>query len=358
MNNVILASGIALFIGLLGTPLWIRLVVRLGYGQMIREDGVATHLSKRGTPTMGGTVIVVGSLLGYAAAHLITWTQPTISAGLVLFLMTGLGVVGFIDDYIKVFKQRSLGLRSRAKATGIVIVGVIFAVGCLQFPNEMQITPADSYLSFLRDFGPNIGPYLFVLWALILIQGVSNGVNLTDGLDGLASGTVGLILAAYVIIGNWQFRQSCIVQGLEPHCYWVRDPLDLAVVAAAVLGACFGFLWWNAPPAKIFMGDTGSLALGGVLVGLAITTRTQILLAILGGLIVLITMSVILQVGWFKLSGRLLGQNKRLFKMAPLQHHFEMSGWAETTIVVRFWLICGLCVAAGVGLFYLEWVPK
>ncbi|ROO83960.1 phospho-N-acetylmuramoyl-pentapeptide-transferase [Actinocorallia herbida] len=357
MNNVILASGFALFIGLLGTPLWIRLVVRLGYGQMIREDGVATHLSKRGTPTMGGTVIVVGSLLGYAAAHLITWTQPTISAGLVLFLMTGLGVVGFIDDYIKVFKQRSLGLRSRAKATGIVIVGVIFAVGCLQFPNELTITPADTYLSFLRDFGPNIGPYLFVIWALILIQGVSNGVNLTDGLDGLASGTVGLILAAYVIIGNWQFRQSC-AQGLEPHCYWVRDPLDLAVVAAAVLGACFGFLWWNAPPAKIFMGDTGSLALGGVLVGLAITTRTQILLAILGGLIVLITMSVILQVGWFKLSGRLLGQNKRLFKMAPLQHHFEMSGWAETTIVVRFWLICGLCVAAGVGLFYLEWVPK
>ncbi|MCD0450851.1 phospho-N-acetylmuramoyl-pentapeptide-transferase [Actinocorallia sp. API 0066] len=357
MNNVILASGIALFIGLLGTPLWIRLVVRLGYGQMIREDGVATHLSKRGTPTMGGTVIVVGSLLGYAGAHLITWTTPTISAGLVLFLMTGLGIVGFVDDYIKVFKQRSLGLRSRAKATGIVVVGVIFAVGCLQFPNEMLITPADTYLSFLRDFGPNIGPYLFVVWALILIQGVSNGVNLTDGLDGLASGTVGLILAAYVIIGNWQFRQSC-AQSLEPHCYWVRDPLDLAVVAAAVLGACFGFLWWNAPPAKIFMGDTGSLALGGVLVGLAITTRTQILLAILGGLIVLITMSVILQVGWFKLSGRLLGQNKRLFKMAPLQHHFEMSGWAETTIVVRFWLICGLCVATGVGLFYLEWVPK
>ncbi|MEO3783488.1 phospho-N-acetylmuramoyl-pentapeptide-transferase [Actinocorallia sp. B10E7] len=357
MNNVILASGISLIIGLLGTPLWIRLVVRLGYGQMIREDGVSTHQSKRGTPTMGGTVIVVGSLTGYAAAHLITWTVPTISGGLVLFLMAGLGVVGFVDDYIKVFKQRSLGLRSRAKATGIVIVGVVFAVGCLQFPNPMQLTPAAPSLSFLRDFGPSIGPYLFVLWALILIQGVSNGVNLTDGLDGLASGTVGLILAAYVIIGNWQFRQSC-AQALVPNCYEVRDPLDLAVVAAAVLGACFGFLWWNAPPAKIFMGDTGSLALGGVLVGLAITTRTQFLLAILGGMIVLITMSVILQVGWFKISGKLFDQPRRLFKMAPLQHHFELSGWAETTIVVRFWLICGLCVAAGVGLFYLEWVPK
>jgi len=236
VNNVILASGIALVIGLLGTPLWIRLVVRLGYGQMIREEGVQSHLSKRGTPTMGGTVIVIGSLLGYAAAHLITWTPATVSGVLVLFLMTGLGVVGFVDDYIKVFKQRSLGLRSRAKATGIVIVGVIFAVACLQFPNSMQITPADTYLSFLRDFGPNIGPYLFVLWALILIQGVSNGVNLTDGLDGLASGTVGLILAAYVIIGNWQFRQSC-AQALAPHCYEVRDPLLAAVVAAAVLRA-------------------------------------------------------------------------------------------------------------------------
>jgi phospho-N-acetylmuramoyl-pentapeptide-transferase len=351
VNNVILASGIALLIGLLGTPLWIKLVVRLGYGQMIREDGVSTHQAKRGTPTMGGTVLVVAALIGYASAHLITWTIPTISGGLVLFLMTGLGVVGFVDDYIKVFKQRSLGLRSRAKAAGIVIIGVIFAVGCLQFPNNEQITPAEPSLSFLRDFGPPIGPYLFVLWALILIQGVSNGVNLTDGLDGLASGTCGLVLAAYVIIGNWQFRQGC-ADTLITHCYDVRDPLDLACVAAAVLGACFGFLWWNAPPAKIFMGDTGSLALGGALVGLAITTRTQFLLAILGGMIVLITMSVIIQVGFFKMT------RKRVFKMAPLQHHFELSGWAETTIVVRFWLICGLCVAAGLGLFYIEWVPK
>ena len=351
MNNVILASGIALLIGLLGTPLWIRLVVRLGYGQMIREDGVSTHQAKRGTPTMGGTVLVVAALIGYGAAHLITWTVPTISGGLVLFLMTGLGIVGFVDDYIKVFKQRSLGLRSRAKATGIVIIGVIFAIGCLQFPNNVDVTPAEPSLSFLRDFGPPIGPYLFVLWALILIQGVSNGVNLTDGLDGLASGTCGLVLAAYVVIGNWQFRQGCATN-LIPHCYDVRDPLDLASVAAAVLGACFGFLWWNAPPAKIFMGDTGSLALGGALVGLAITTRTQFLLAILGGMIVLITMSVIIQVGFFKMT------RKRVFKMAPLQHHFELSGWAETTIVVRFWLICGLCVAAGLGLFYIEWVPK
>jgi phospho-N-acetylmuramoyl-pentapeptide-transferase len=351
VKSILVASALALIIGLVGTPLWIRLVVRLGYGQMIREDGVQTHLKKRGTPTMGGTVLVVAALLGYGAAHLVTATPPTVSGALVLFLMTGLGVVGFVDDYIKVFRQRSLGLRSSAKAIGIVLIGVIFAIGCLHFPNSLQVTPASPHLSFLRDFGPSIGPYFFVLWALVLIQATSNGVNLTDGLDGLASGAAGMVLAAYVIIGNWQFRQSCAA-ALGPHCYDVRDPLDLAVVAAAVLGACFGFLWWNAPPAKIFMGDTGSLALGGALVGLAITTRTQFLMAILAGLIVLITLSVIIQVGGFKLTG------KRVFKMAPLQHHFELSGWAETTIVVRFWLTQGLFVAIGLGLFYLEWTPK
>ena len=351
MKGIFVASMLALVIGLIGTPLWIRLVVRLGYGQMIREDGVQTHIKKRGTPTMGGTVLVVAALLGYCAAHLVTQQQPTISGVLVLFLMTGLGIVGFVDDYIKVFKQRSLGLRSRAKAAGIVIIGVIFAVGCLNFPNSLQITPASPRLSFLRDFGPTIGPYLFVLWSLILIQATSNGVNLTDGLDGLASGASGMVLGAYVVIGQWQFRQGCAA-ALAQHCYPTRDPLDLAVVAAAVLGACFGFLWWNAPPAKIFMGDTGSLALGGALVGLAITTHTQFLLAILAGLIVMITASVIIQVGSFKMTG------KRVFKMAPLQHHFELSGWAETTIVVRFWLMQGFFVALGLGLFYLEWSPS
>ncbi|MBC6463339.1 phospho-N-acetylmuramoyl-pentapeptide-transferase [Actinomadura sp. HBU206391] len=352
MTNILIASAVSLFIGIVGTPVWIRLVSRLGYGQMIREEGPQAHLNKRGTPTMGGAVFVVGSVIGYAAAHLLTATPPTWSGGLVLMLMVGLGVVGFVDDYIKVFKQRSLGLRSGAKAIGIVLIGVVFSIGVLSFPNGYDVTPATTHLSFLRDFGPSIGPYLFVIWALILIQGVSNGVNLTDGLDGLAAGPAGMVLAAYVIIGNWQLRNSCFDNALAPNCYSVRDPLDLAVVAAAVLGGVFGFLWWNAPPAKIFMGDTGSLALGGVLVGLAITTRTQFLLAILGGLIVIITLSVIIQVGGFKATG------KRVFKMAPLQHHFELSGWAETTIVVRFWLMSALFVAIGLGVFYLEWVPK
>jgi phospho-N-acetylmuramoyl-pentapeptide-transferase len=318
---------------------------------MIRDDGPEAHLKKRGTPSMGGTVFIVGALVGYAAAHLFTGEEPTISGVLVVFLMTGLGLVGFVDDYIKVFKQRSLGLRSGAKMIGIILVGVVFAVASLNFPNGYDVTPADPHLSFLRDFGPSIGPYLFVIWALLLIAAMSNGVNLTDGLDGLAAGPAGMVLAAYVIIGNWQLRNACTA-ALAPNCYNVRDPLDLAVVAAAVLGGVFGFLWWNAPPAKIFMGDTGSLALGGVLVGLAILTRTQLLLAILCGLIVMITLSVMIQVGGFKMTG------KRVFKMAPLQHHFELSGWAETTIVVRFWLMSALFVAIGIGLFYLEWMPK
>jgi phospho-N-acetylmuramoyl-pentapeptide-transferase len=348
---IIVAAAVSLIIGMLGTPLWIRLVRRLGYGQMIREDGPQGHLKKRGTPSMGGAVLIVAALAGYAVAHLANLTRPTVSGLLVLFLMAGLGVVGFIDDYIKVFKQRSLGLRSGAKMIGIIIVGVIFAVSVQHFPNGYDLTPATPHLSFLRDIGPSIGPYIFVVWALIMITGTSNAVNLTDGLDGLAAGTVGMVLAGYVLIGTWQFRNSCS-DALAPNCYSVRDPLDLAVVAAAVLGACFGFLWWNAPPAKIFMGDTGSLALGGVIVGLAITTQTQFLLIILAGLPIIITMSVIIQVGFFKAT------RKRVFKMAPLQHHFELSGWAETTIVVRFWLISGLCVATGLGLFYLQWMPK
>ncbi|TDD39473.1 phospho-N-acetylmuramoyl-pentapeptide-transferase [Actinomadura sp. KC06] len=352
MTNIIIAAGVALIFVMVGTPVWIRIMNRLGYGQMIRDDGPEAHASKRGTPQMGGTVFIVGSLVGYAAAHLVTRTEPTISGILVLFLMAGLGAVGFVDDYIKVFKQRSLGLRSGAKMIGIVLVGVVFAVASLNFPNGYDITPAAPQLSFLRDFGPSIGPYLFVVWALLLIAAMSNGVNLTDGLDGLAAGPAGMVLAAYVIIGNWQLRNSCTDFALAPNCYSVRDPLDLAVVAAAVLGGVFGFLWWNAPPAKIFMGDTGSLALGGVLVGLAILTRTQFLLAILCGLIVMITLSVIIQVGGFKMT------KKRVFKMAPLQHHFELSGWAETTIVVRFWLMSALFVAIGIGLFYLEWMPK
>jgi phospho-N-acetylmuramoyl-pentapeptide-transferase len=351
VRTILLSAAVSMAVALFGTPSAIRLFTRRGYGQEIRSDGPAGHLSKRGTPTMGGTVIIIASLLGYFTGHLFTSAPMSASGLLVLFLMTGLGLVGFIDDFIKLYMQRSLGLRSGAKLAGQSLVGALFAVMALHFPDGYDLTPASLHLSFLYDFGISIGPVFFVVWVIIMVGGTSNGVNLTDGLDGLATGAAILVLAAYVIIGNWQLRNDCTTQ-LAQNCYDVRDPLDVAVVAAVLMGACFGFLWWNAPPAKIFMGDTGSLALGGALAGLAITTRTELLLLVLGGLFVIITLSVVIQVGSFKLTG------KRVFRMAPLQHHFELAGWAETTIVVRFWLIAGMFVALGLGIFYVGWFPK
>jgi phospho-N-acetylmuramoyl-pentapeptide-transferase len=349
VKTIIVAAAVSMILALFGTPAAIKVFRRHGYGQLIREEGPAAHMTKRGTPTMGGTVIVIASLVGYFVADLITRQPMSTSGLLVLGLMAGLGLVGFIDDFIKIYRQTSLGLRSGAKLAGQSVIGAIFAIEVLHFPDGYGLTPADPQLSFVRDFGPALGVLPFVLWIVLMIGGTSNAVNLTDGLDGLATGAAILVLAAYVLIANWQLRNDCTVQ-LARNCYLVRDPLDIAVVSAAVLGACFGFLWWNAPPAKIFMGDTGSLALGGVLAGLAVCTQTQLLLVILGGLFVIITLSVMIQVGSFKLTG------KRVFRMAPLQHHFELIGWAETTIVIRFWLIAGLFVGLGLGLFYIEWL--
>jgi phospho-N-acetylmuramoyl-pentapeptide-transferase len=351
VKTILLSSAISMIIALIGTRPTITVLRKRKLGQEIRADGPQAHLGKKGTPTMGGIVIIIASLIGYAAGHLLTNAPMSASGVLVLFLMTGLGLVGFADDFIKLFMRRSLGLRSGAKLAGQAVVGAIFAILALHFPDGYDLTPASPHISFLADFGIAIGPVLFVIWVIIMVTGTSNGVNLTDGLDGLASGAAMLVLAAYVIIGNWQLRNDCTT-ALTPNCYPVRDPLDTAVVAAVVMGACFGFLWWNAPPAKIFMGDTGSLALGGALAGLAITTRTELLLLLLGGLFVIITLSVVIQVGSYKLT------HKRVFRMAPLQHHFELAGWAETTIVVRFWLIAGMFVALGLGIFYVGWFPK
>src|SRR5580692_2051978 len=339
-----------MIVSLLGTRPTITVLRKRKLGQQVRADG-PQHQGKAGTPTMGGIVIIIASLIGYAAGHWFTGDPMSASGVLVLFLMTGLGTVGFIDDYIKLFMRRSLGLRSGAKLLGQAVVGVIFAVLALHFPDGYDITPASEHLSFIADFGISIGPVLFVIWVLLMVTGTSNGVNLTDGLDGLASGASILVLASYVIIGIWQLRNDCTV-GFASACYQVRDPLDAAVVAAAVLGACFGFLWWNAPPAKIWMGDTGSLALGGTLAGLAVVTRTDLLLLILCGLFVIVLMSVVIQVTSYKT------RRKRVFKIAPLHHHFEMVGWAESTIVVRFWLIAAMFVALGLGIFYISWFPS
>ncbi|MFC8365193.1 phospho-N-acetylmuramoyl-pentapeptide-transferase [Streptomyces griseorubiginosus] len=355
MKQILFSGVIGLFLTLVGTPLLIKLLARKGYGQYIRDDGPREHASKRGTPTMGGIAFILATVVAYFLSKIITGYPPTYSGLLVLGLMCGMGLVGFLDDYIKIVKRRSLGLRAKAKMAGQLIVGISFAVLALMFPDARGNTPASTKLSFITDFGWKIGPILFVVWALFMILAMSNGVNLTDGLDGLATGASVLVFGAYTFIGVWQFQESCANAGTltNPNaCYEVRDPLDLAVIASALMGACLGFLWWNTSPAKIFMGDTGSLALGGVLTGLAILSRTELLVAIMGGLFVLITMSVVIQVGSFRLTG------KRVFRMAPLQHHFELKGWSEVLVVVRFWIIQGICVIVGLGLFYAGWAAE
>jgi phospho-N-acetylmuramoyl-pentapeptide-transferase len=356
VKGVLISGAVALIAALLGTPMFIRFLVKRGYGQFIRDDGPPSHHTKRGTPTMGGAIIMGAVLVAYAAAHLVTLQLPTMSALLVLFLMTGLGIIGFLDDFIKISKQRSLGLRSGQKLAGQIAIGVVFAVLALNFRNDQFRTPASPFISFVRDTHINLafagtigGVLLFVIWANLMIAGTSNGVNLTDGLDGLAAGVSTMVLGAYVLIGIWTQNQNCQTNpGIK--CYEVRDSLDLAVVAAAGMGACFGFLWWNASPAKIFMGDTGSLGLGGLIAGLAICTRTELLVVILAGLFVLEVVSVMAQVASFKLTG------KRILRMAPLHHHFELVGWNEVTVVIRFWIIAGLFAALGLGIFYAEWV--
>ncbi|AEG44056.1 phospho-N-acetylmuramoyl-pentapeptide-transferase [Isoptericola variabilis] len=358
MIAILVAAGASLVVALFGTPLFIRFLVHRNYGQFVRQDGPTAHFTKRGTPTMGGVVIIGATLLGVAASMVVAGRMPSATALLVLYLMTGLGLVGFLDDFTKIRKQRSLGLTPWAKILGQGFVGVSFAVLALQFPNGNARTPASTRISFLRDTnldlafaGATIGLVLFVVWANFLITAWSNAVNLTDGLDGLATGTSLIVFGAYVIVGIWQLNQSCQrLLAAGPRCYEVRDPQDVAIVAAAVMGACFGFLWWNASPARIFMGDTGSLALGGALAGLSILSRTEILAAIIGGLFVIIVLSDVIQIGFFKMTRR------RVFKMAPLHHHFELSGWGEVTIVIRFWLIAGLFAALGMGIFYAEWV--
>jgi phospho-N-acetylmuramoyl-pentapeptide-transferase len=225
-------------------------------------------------------------------------------------------------------------------------VTLTFAVLVLSFPNAAGLTPAGDHVSFLRDIGwLGLGPLLFVVWGYVMIAGWSNAVNLTDGQDGLAAGTSVMAFGAYVVIGLWQYGQNCAVLPSKG-CYQVRDPLDLAIVAASVMGACFGFLWWNAAPAKIYMGDTGSLALGGAFAGLAICSRTELLAVIIGGLFLMELLSVVIQVGSYKLRG------KRVFKNSPIHHHFELMDWPEITITIRFWIIAGLCVALGLGVFY------
>ena len=359
MIGILLAAAIALIISIMFTPYLIRVFSRQGFGQEIREEGPQGHKSKRGTPTMGGVAILVAMVAGYFGAHLLTSMvsedsePPTASGLLVMFLTVGLGLVGFLDDFIKIRKQRNLGLNKTAKLIGQLVIAIVFAVLAVNFADEYGYRPASIQLSFVRDLTViSFGTIGFVVFCYLLVSGWSNAVNFTDGLDGLAGGASAMVFGTYVVITFWQFRYNCGSADPTVGCYPVRDPLDLAVVAAAAMGACIGFLWWNAAPAKIFMGDTGSLALGGLVAGLSITTQTELLMVIVGGLFVVEMLSVVLQIVIFRTSRR------RLFRMAPFHHHFELAGWAETTVIIRFWLLAGICAMFGLGLFYSEWLSR
>lgn len=352
MRQILIAGAFALIFALFGTRLLIKVLAGKGYGQIIRDDGPSSHHIKHGTPTMGGIIFILAAVLGYLTAHLVTTTPVTASALLVIGLVVSLGFIGFIDDWLKVSKQNSRGLPGRFKLIGQALFAAIFAYLGLQFVNEDSLAPISKYLSGVRETSIYLGSVLVIVWIVVMVMSASNGVNLTDGLDGLATGASIMTFLAFVLIGVWEFGQSCGLSA-TPGCYAVRDPLDLAVLAAAFAGGCTGFLWWNTAPARIFMGDTGSLALGGAIAAFAATLRVELLLIPLGGIFVIITMSVLIQTVYFKISG-----GKRVFKMAPLHHHFELIGWEQITIVIRFWIIAGLSVAMGLGLFYAQWVAK
>ena len=361
MKGILIAAAVALFVSILFTPYLIRVFSRQGFGQEIREEGPQGHKAKRGTPTMGGLAIIVAMWVGYIAAHLITaigqggrTNGPTASGLLVMLLTTALGLVGFLDDFIKIRKQRNLGLNATAKLVGQMVATVAFAILALQFPDKNGLRPVSVDLSYVRDATAiSFGVVGFVIFCYVAVSGWSNAVNFTDGLDGLAGGTSGMALATYMVITYFQTTHDCSTATTAARmlgCFQVRDPLDLSLVAAAAMGGCVGFLWWNAAPAKIFMGDTGSLALGGLFAGLSMATRTELLMIVIGGLFVVEMLSVVLQIAVFKTTKR------RLFRMAPFHHHFELSGWAETTVIIRFWLLGAVGCMFGLGLFYSEWL--
>nr|MDQ6947379.1 phospho-N-acetylmuramoyl-pentapeptide-transferase [Actinomycetota bacterium] len=297
MVALLVALGVGLLASMMGTPLLIRAFQERGIGQRIREDGPQGHITKAGTPTMGGITMLGAVVLGYLAGHLNTGAVFT-SAGLLVGLVTvGAGAVGFLDDWIKISRQRSLGLNKTAKLVGLIGIALLFAV------LAVYKAKVRTDLSFTRSIGVGLGVPIWCMFAVVVILASANAVNLTDGLDGLAGGSAIFAFATFVFIGFWQFR--------HPDCYGVGPALDLALVAAAFTGTCAGFLWWNAAPARIFMGDTGSLAIGAALGALALTTNTQLLLPVVGGLFVMVTLSVVVQVAAFRIVGR------RVFRMAP-----------------------------------------
>jgi len=334
------AGVVALLASILATPLVIEWFRRRRLGQHIREDGPPGHAVKAGTPTMGGLALVGAVIVGYAMGHVGPSVKFARTGELVVIAVFLFAVVGFVDDWLGVRNRRSLGLGKRGKLAGQAVAGVIFSELAVHWAHT------STALSFTRaaDPGWHLGEAGWVIFATLVLVATSNAVNFSDGLDGLAAGSSTFCFSVLAIMGYWIFRHVAIY-GILP-----AAALDLAICSVALAGGCLGFLWWNAAPARIIMGDTGSLAIGAGLAAVCLLLNLDLLLPILGGLFVIEILSVVAQVVSFRVFGR------RILRMAPIHHHCELLGWPETTVTVRFWMLGGLFAALGLGVFYGEFL--
>jgi len=337
MIAVMIAGAVAALVSLIGTRFLIGYFARRGRGQPIlgaEDHGPVHHMGKQGTPTMGGIAIVVAAFVGWLVAHVrsIAFSDQAL---IVWVGIAGMATMGFLDDWIKVRKRHNRGIFWKQKNYITMAFSLLIGwwlVSATGIAETISLTRAD-------DLGIDLPTPVWVLWAGIIVWATTNAVNVTDGLDGLAGGSALMGFGAFTIIGYWVFR--------NPDLYQVVNPLDMGVLAAAFAGACLGFLWWNAAPARIFMGDVGALAIGSALAFCALTLNTHLLLILICGINVVEAGSVAIQMGVFKASGR----RRRLFKMSPIHHHFELSGWPETTVIIRFWLLAAVLVALALGVF-------
>jgi phospho-N-acetylmuramoyl-pentapeptide-transferase len=341
MIAVLIAGAVAMALSLFGTRALISFFDSIGKGQPILgsdDHGPVHHMKKQGTATMGGIAIMLSAFIGWAVAHLRGGIALSDQAMIMWAICGVLSVIGFLDDFLKVRNAHNRGIFWKKK--GYITFGLVVVM----MTWLLLGTGVSETLSFTRfDFpGWNLSPVLWVVWTSVMVWATTNAVNVTDGLDGLAAGSALFGFLAFTVIAYWAFR--------NPDIYNLVNPLDLAVFSAAMAGACGGFLWWNAAPARIFMGDVGALGIGAALGLLAVTTNTHMLLPLICALNVMEAGSVALQMGVFKASGR----KKRLFRMSPIHHHFELLGWPETTVIIRFWILSGICVAIAVGMFIAD----
>ncbi|WP_144126126.1 phospho-N-acetylmuramoyl-pentapeptide-transferase [Catellatospora sichuanensis] len=368
MRAVIVAAAVAFVLSLLGTPLLAKALHRLKAGQPIRDElALKSNEGKRGTPGMGGLAFILATVVAYMAGHFALLGLPEAQMGQVSPTVTGLvllgvfvfcGAIGFIDDYMKVAGKSSAGLSAKGKLLGQLLVGTIFGIIAMYYPSSNGETVGSTKISFVKDISwLDITKIGAVVLFVLMVMFMSNAVNLADGMDGLATGASVLVAGAYAIIGYWQYQHWCAdttgyAANPDAYCYSVRDPLEVAMIAAAISAACLGFLWSNTSPAKIFMGDAGALGLGGLMAAFAMATRTSILLLIIAFLFAMSLMSVVIQVISFRTTG------KRVFRMSPIHYHFELGGWTEVNIVVRFWIVAASGVAIGLGLFYGDFLQN